>query len=160
MKKRLGLSLELKSLAFNIQFRYFCFRCQHIISTFDFCRIWTRQIIVVLPTGLLTPKMPAFPRILKILCAGNFPSASHWSTCGLISWSMIYSRNTTVIVGVCACVIKYIYIFYILSMEPDVFWVTYTHKEFKTCLWTGITPVEKMFVCVFHPNILRTVSCS
>lgn len=29
------------------------------------------------PTGLLTPRKPAFPKILKILWAGNVPSASH-----------------------------------------------------------------------------------
>lgn len=47
-----------------------------------------------LPTGLVTPRKPAFPRILKTLWAGNLPCASHWSTCGLISWSMIYGAKT------------------------------------------------------------------
>lgn len=47
-----------------------------------------------LPTGLLTPRNPAFPKSLKILWAGNRPSASHWSTWGLISWSMSYNADT------------------------------------------------------------------
>lgn len=48
-----------------------------------------------LPTGLVTPRKPASPRVLKTLRAGNFPCASHCSTWGLISCSMIYGAKTS-----------------------------------------------------------------
>jgi len=41
------------------------------------------------PCGIFTPKMPAFPSFLKSSRIGNSPAASHSSTWGFISLSII-----------------------------------------------------------------------
>src|SRR6185436_18756962 len=43
-------------------------------------------------TGLLMPSSPALPSFLNTSWAGKMPSSSHWSTCGLMSLSMIARR--------------------------------------------------------------------
>src|SRR6185503_15267284 len=43
-------------------------------------------------TGLLMPNRPALPSFLNTSWAGKMPSSSHWSTCGLMSLSMIARR--------------------------------------------------------------------
>src|SRR5579862_3323895 len=42
--------------------------------------------------GLLMPRRPASPSFLNTTWAGKMPSSSHWSTCGLMSLSMMARR--------------------------------------------------------------------
>ena len=49
--------------------------------------------VLLLPIGLLTPRNPAWPSFLKTWWAGKLCSLSHWSTNGLMSWSIIYTQS-------------------------------------------------------------------